>query len=189
MTDNAIYTCHYWQAFCAENEHKKPNRVRGRANLHRQQWGRAPPGTPLLAAQLRHSCWSHREVLSWWCSKATLCSKKKRFFGKEWAVQVFAYVCIGWICHSWEARLLFKSVEGRGLERRCLNVSYWCVENNQLNLVLHCELFAALQQQRKSCTEQSFAVCRWACSLTNQTFVALRVPIAVKNMCAQVGAC
>lgn len=115
--------------------------------------------------------------------------KKKRFFGKEWAVQVFAYVCIGWICHSWEARLLFKSVEGRRLERRCLNVSYWCVENNQLNLVLHCELFAALQQQRKSCTEQSFAVCRWACSLTNQTFVALRVPIAVKNMCAQVGAC
>lgn len=91
-----------------------------------------------------------------------LVSQQKRWAAKRVLIsgsvseclEGFACVCVGWICHIWVLLLLYESVAGWGLGLRRLNVIYWCVENNQLNTVLHYDLFAFLQHQSKSGTEE-----------------------------------
>lgn len=76
-------------------------------------------------------------------------------------LRVSAYVCTGWICHIWVPVLPCKSVVGPETGLRCLNVTYWCVENNQLNSVLRCELFAPSVTNGANPAQESADAWRW----------------------------
>lgn len=98
----------------------------GAADLDGQCWGRTPPSGYQLATHLRHSCWSHQEVLRWWASNPKL--QKDSSSGCSTLCAPAGFVTSERLCscmNQW-----FRS----GIGLKCLSLCYWCVQNNQLNI-------------------------------------------------------